>query len=158
MLHRATEAFGRAFSAKPMSQVVSIRPEPLPSAPFAGLFASAQKVAQDGARLLFLVVGSMLIAGGLLLVLVPFVHTLGVLLVAIGLIMVLRNSYKAKRQFIHMHRRHPKLVHPVRRLIRREPEVFPVLWQQVLRFERTVLPLRLRRAGAWRRRYFKRRG
>jgi hypothetical protein len=140
-----------------MSQVVSIRPEPLPNAPFASLFASAQKVAQDGARLLFLAVGWVLICGGILLVLVPFVHTLGVLLVAIGLIMVLRNSYRAKRQFIHMHRRHPKFVHPVRRLIRREPEVFPVLWQQVLRFERTVLPSRFRRAGAWRRRYFKRR-
>lgn len=139
-----------------MSQVVSIRPEPLPSAPFAGLFASAQKVAQDGARLLFLALGWVLITGGVVLALLP--GHLGVPLLAIGLIMVLRNSYRAKRQFIHMQRRHPKFVHPVRRLIRREPEVIPVLWQQVLRFERTVLPPRLRRAGAWRRRYFKRRG
>lgn len=156
MLHRATEAIGRAFSAKPMSQVVSIRPEPLPSAPFAGLFASAQKVAQDGARLLFLALGWVLIAGGVVLALLP--GHLGVPLLAIGLIMVLRNSYKAKRQFIHMQRRHPRFVHPVRRLIRREPEVVPVLWQQMLRLERTLLPPRLRRAGAWRRRYFKRRG
>ena len=74
---------------------------------------------------------------------------------AIGLIVVLRNSYKAKRQFIQMQRRHPRFIHPVRRLIRREPEVFPVLWQQLLRFERAVLPYRLRRAGIWRRRYFK---
>jgi hypothetical protein len=80
-----------------------------------------------------------------------------VLLLAIGLIVVLRNSYRAKRQFIQMHRRHPRFVHPVRRLIRREPEIFPVLWQQMLRLERTVLPSRWRRAGVWRRRYFKRR-
>jgi hypothetical protein len=140
-----------------MSQVVSLRPEPLPGAPLAGLFASAQKAAQDGFRLLFLTLGWVLICGGVVLAILPFLHTLGVLLLAIGLIVVLRNSYKAKRQFIQMHRRHPRFVHPVRRLIRREPEIFPVLWQQMLRLERTVLPSRWRRAGVWRRRYFKRR-
>jgi hypothetical protein len=140
-----------------MSQVVSLRPEPLPGAPLAGLFASAQKAAQDGFRLLFLTLGWVLICGGVVLAILPFLHTLGVLLLAIGLIVVLRNSYRAKRQFIQMHRRHPRFVHPVRRLIRREPEIFPVLWQQMLRLERTVLPSRWRRAGAWRRRYFKRR-
>ncbi len=139
-----------------MSQVVSLRPEPLPGAPLAGLFASAQKVAQGGARLLFVAVGWVLITGGVVLALLP--GHLGVPLLAIGLILVLRNSYKAKRQFIQMQRRHPRFVHPVRRLIRREPEIFPVLWQQLLRFERTVLPSRWRRAGLWRRRYFKRRG
>jgi hypothetical protein len=138
-----------------MSQVVSLRPEPLPGAPLAGLFASAQKVAQDGARLLFVALGWVLIAGGVVLALLP--GHLGVPLLAIGLIVVLRNSYKAKRQFIQMQRRHPRFIHPVRRLIRREPEVFPVLWQQLLRFERTVLPSRWRRAAAWRKRYFKRR-
>jgi hypothetical protein len=140
-----------------MSQVVSLRPEPLPGAPLAGLFASAQKAAQDGFRLLFLTLGWVLICGGVVLAILPFLHTLGVLLLAIGLIVVLRNSYRAKRQFIQMHRRHPRFVHPVRRLIRREPEIFPVLWQQMLRLERTVLPSRWRRAGVWRRRYFKRR-
>jgi hypothetical protein len=138
-----------------MSQVVSLRPEPLPGAPLAGLFASAQKVAQDGARLLFVALGWVLIAGGVVLALLP--GHLGVPLLAIGLIVVLRNSYKAKRQFIQMQRRHPRFIHPVRRLIRREPEVFPVLWQQLLRFERTVLPSRWRRAVSWRKRYFKRR-
>jgi hypothetical protein len=139
-----------------MSQAVSIRPEPLPGAPLAGFFAFAQKAAHDGARLLFVAVGWVLITGGVVLALLP--GHLGVPLLAIGLILVLRNSYKAKRQFIHWQRRHPRFVHPVRRLIRREPEVFPVLWQQLLRFERTVLPHRLRRAGIWRRRYFKGRG
>jgi hypothetical protein len=139
-----------------MSQTVSLRPEPLPSAPLAGLFASAQKVALDGARFVLVAIGWVLITGGVVLALLP--GHLGVPLLAIGLILVLRNSYRAKRQFIQMQRRHPRFVHPVRRLIRREPEVFPVLWQQVLRLERTLLPYRLRRAGIWRRRYFKRRG
>jgi hypothetical protein len=138
-----------------MSQVVSLRPEPLPGAPFAGLFASAQKAAHGGFRLLFLAAGWVLITGGVVLALLP--GHLGVPLLAVGLILVLRNSYKAKRQFIHMQRRHPRFVHPVRRLIRRDPEVVPVIWQQMLRFERMALPPRWRRAGAWRRRYFRRR-
>ena len=138
-----------------MSQVVSLRPEPLPGAPFAGLFASAHKATRDGFRLLFLAAAWVMIAGGVVLALLP--GHLGVPLLAIGLIIVLRNSYKARRQFIHLQRRHPKFVFPVRRLIRREPEVFPVMWQQILRFERMVLPPNWRRGGAWRRRYFKRR-
>jgi hypothetical protein len=138
-----------------MSHVVSLRPEPLPGAPFAGLFASAHKATRGGLRLLFLAGGWVLITGGVLLALLP--GHLGVPLLAIGLIVVLRNSYKARRQFIHLQRRHPRFVFPVRRLIRREPEVFPVLWQQFLRFERMVLPARWRRGGALRRRYFRQR-
>jgi len=38
-------------------------------------------------------------------------------------------------------------VFPVRRLIRRDPEIFPVLWQQALRLERLIVPAGLRRAG-----------
>ena len=72
-----------------MSQVVSLRPEPLPGAPLAGLFASAQKAAQDGFRLLFLTLGWVLICGGVVLAILPFLHTLGVLLLAIGLIVML---------------------------------------------------------------------
>jgi len=137
-----------------MSQVVSLRPEPLRGAPFAGLFASAHKATRDGFRLLYLALAWVMIVGGLVLALLP--GHLGVPLVAIGLIIILRNSYKARRRFIHLQRRHPRFVFPVRRLIRREPEVLPVLWQQVLRFERLVLPKSWRRGVAWRRRYFKR--
>jgi hypothetical protein len=72
-------------------------------------------------------------------------------------IIVLRNSYRARRQFIHWQRRHPRFVFPVRRLILREPVVAPVIWQQALRFERLTVPARWRRAGVWRRRYFRKR-
>jgi hypothetical protein len=138
-----------------MSQIVSLRPEPLPGAPFAGLFASAHKATRGGVRLLLQAAGWFLIVGGLLLELTPI--RLGVPMVAIGVIVLLRNSYRARRQFIHLQRRHPRFVFPVRRLIRREPEVFPVLWQQVLRFEKMVLPRAWRRGARWRRRYFRRR-
>ncbi len=138
-----------------MSQIVSLRPEPLPGAPFAGLFASAHKATRGGVRLLLQAAGWFLIVGGLLLELTPV--RLGVPMVAIGVIVLLRNSYRARRQFIHLQRRHPRFVFPVRRLIRREPEVFPVLWQQFLRFEKLVLPRSWRRGAHWRRRYFRRR-
>jgi hypothetical protein len=36
------------------------------------------------------------------------------------------------------------MLFPIRRLLRREPEVFPVAWQQVLRMEKMVTPKRYR--------------
>ena len=75
-------------------------------------------------------------------------HVPGILIAAVGLVFVLRNSFGARRIFIKAQRRHPKLVFPIRRLIRREPEVIPVIWQQTLRFEAWVLPKRYR---FWRR-------
>jgi hypothetical protein len=94
--------------------------------------------------------------GGFVLALLP--GHLGLPLLVIGLIMVLRNSRKARRKFIHLQQRHPRMVYPVRRLIRRDPEIFPVLWQQLLRTERLILPPRYRRAVAWRRRYLRAKG
>lgn len=69
---------------------------------------------------------------------------LGVPLFAVGLVITLRNSFTARRNFIRAQRRHPKLVFPLRRLIRREPEVLPVIWQQLLRTERLVVPKNFR--------------
>lgn len=81
---------------------------------------------------------------------------LGVPVLVLGLIVVLRTSRPARRQFIGLQRRHPKIVFPIRRLLRREPEVFPVAWQQVLRVERRLLPSRWRFARGTRRRMFRR--
>ncbi|MDB5437183.1 MAG: hypothetical protein JWR47_3440 [Phenylobacterium sp.] len=76
---------------------------------------------------------------------------LGVPLFVIGLMIVLRNSFKAKRQFVRIQRAHPKMVFPLRRLMRRDPEILPVVWQQYLRLERLVLPRRARFAVRCRR-------
>ncbi|MDR3506370.1 MAG: hypothetical protein P4L64_00565 [Caulobacteraceae bacterium] len=110
---------------------------------------------RESLRLAVVAVGSLIVVAGFVLALLP--GHLGLPLLVIGLIMVLRNSPKARRQFIHLQQRHPRVVFPVRRLIRREPEIFPVLWQQALRLERMIIPARWRRAGVWRRRYFRRR-
>jgi hypothetical protein len=106
-------------------------------------------------RATVLAVGLLLMAAGLPLALLP--GHLGVPLMVIGLIMVLRTSLPARRRFIHLQRRHPKVVFPIRRLLRREPEVFPVAWQQILRMERAILPKSWRAAKGMRRRLFTRR-
>jgi hypothetical protein len=78
---------------------------------------------------------------------------LGAPILAVGLVVSLRASYRARRQFVGLQRRHPKILFPVRRLLRREPEVAPVAWQALLRLERMVLPRRIRFAGKLRRRW-----
>jgi hypothetical protein len=100
-------------------------------------------------------VGWVLVAVGLVGAVLPF-H-LGVPVLIFGLIVVLRTSRQARRQFIGLQRRHPRFVLPIRRLLRRDPQVFPVIWQQVLRTERFVLPRRWRPARRLRRLIFRRR-
>ena len=101
-----------------------------------------------GLRYLLIALGLVIIALGIPLAPLPWLHVPGIFLIALGLVLVLRNSFGARRIFIKAQRRHPKIVFPIRRLIRREPEVWPVLWQQMLRFEAWVLPKRFR---FWRR-------
>jgi len=64
--------------------------------------------------------------------------------IVIGLMIVLRNSFKARRQFVRFQRAHPKMISPIRRLLRRDPEIVQVFWQQYLRVERVILPRRIR--------------
>ena len=94
-------------------------------------------------RFAILVVGWLLIGVGFVGALLP--GHLGVPVLVVGLIIVLRTSRAARRRFIGLQRRHPRYVFPIRRLLRREPEVFPVAWQQLLRMETFLLPKRLRR-------------
>jgi hypothetical protein len=76
---------------------------------------------------------------------------LGAPILAVGLVVSLRASYRARRQFVGLQHRRPKILFPVRRLLRREPEVIPVAWQQLLRMERLLLPARYRVARRLRR-------
>jgi hypothetical protein len=81
----------------------------------------------------------------------------GLPVIVVGLMILLRNSFWAKRQFVRLQRRHPRTVSPIRRLLRREPEVFPVFWQGILRMERVVLAKERRFARRLRLRLRKRR-
>jgi hypothetical protein len=93
-------------------------------------------------RFLLLTVGGIIMVAGLILA--PLPGHIGLPLLVIGLMIVLRNSFAAKRQFVRIQRAHPKMVFPIRRLMRREPEIVLVFWQQYLRVERLVLPKRAR--------------
>jgi hypothetical protein len=92
-------------------------------------------------RLALLAFGILLIAVGLVGAVLPF-H-LGLPVLVIGLAVVLRSSIGAKREFVRWQRRHPNWVFPLRRLMRREPEVVHVMWHSMLRTER-FLPRKLR--------------
>jgi hypothetical protein len=114
----------------------------------------ARELAARVARWLLLGLGLVLMLAALPLVALP--GHLGLPLMVVGLMIVLRNSFSAKRRFVRMQRAHPNMVFPLRRLMRREPEIVQVFWQQYLRVERLVLPSRVRFAVKSRR-YFKRR-
>jgi hypothetical protein len=110
----------------------------------------ARDLAARVGRWLLLALGVVIMVAGLILAPLPF-HV-GLPLLVVGLMIVLRSSFKAKRQFLRIQHAHPKMVFPIRRLMRREPEIVLVFWQQYLRVERLVLPRRVRFAVATRRR------
>ncbi|MET0272942.1 MAG: hypothetical protein ABW360_08120 [Phenylobacterium sp.] len=86
--------------------------------------------------------GGLVILAGVLIA--PLPGPGGIPVIAVGLVVILRNSYKAKRAFVRAQRRWPKLLYPLRRLMRREPEIASVFWQQYLRIERFTVPKRYR--------------
>ena len=98
---------------------------------------AAREFISRAGRWLFMGLGLAIIAFGILIA--PLPGPGGLPVIVIGLMVTLRNSFWAKRQFILFQRAHPKMVFPIRRLLRREPEVMPVMWQGVLRMDRVVL-------------------
>jgi hypothetical protein len=94
-------------------------------------------------RIAAITFGSVVILAGA--VLTPLPGHIGLPMLVIGLMIVLRYSFQARKTFIRWQRRHPKLVFPIRRLMRREPEVLLVFWQQLLRTEKMIL-----RKARWR--------
>lgn len=99
---------------------------------------------------------SMLVAGLLVIlagiIIAPLPGPGGIPVIALGLILVLRSSYWAKRLFIRAQYARPRWVYPFRRLLRRRPEFGPVFWQQALRAEKMVLKRADRRLARARRR------
>ena len=97
-----------------------------------------------------LLLGGSIMLVGLALTFLPL-H-LGLPFLVVGLMIVLQNSFRARRRFVKIQRAHPNVVFPIRRLMRRDPEILPVFWQQVLRVERLILPRRFRFCRTTRRR------
>ena len=88
-------------------------------------------------------VGFLLAAVGVVSVWIPFTLHAGGVLVVIGLIMILRNSRRFRRRFVIWSRKHPRWGWPLRRLLRKNAPVVPVVWHELLKAER-ILPRRLR--------------
>ena len=93
-------------------------------------------------RLLLTLVGAVLILLGFAIA--PLPGPLGVPVTVVGLMLVLRNSFWARRRFVRLQHRHPRWLFPMRRLLRKNPEILPVAWQQALRVERLLTPRKLR--------------
>lgn len=100
-------------------------------------------------RVLAMVAGGFLVILGILIA--PLPGPFGLPISVVGLMLILRNSYWAKRRFIRMQQARPNWIMPFRRLMRRRPEFAPVLWQQALRIERLLLGRGRRVLGQWRR-------
>lgn len=119
--------------------------------------------AQDGVsrlsrrliRLGLTALGGLIVLAGVLIA--PLPGPMGLPVATVGLILILRNSYKARRAFVRFQRAHPRTLHPVRRLLRRRPEVLPVMWHLALRTERLLVPRRYRVAIRGRRLFRRRR-
>lgn len=106
-------------------------------------------------RLLLTLLGLLIVVLGV--VIAPLPGPMGLPVMVVGLMLVLRNSFWARRRFVRMQHRHPRWMFPLRRLLRRNPEILPVAWQQALRVERLLLPRKLRWLMRTRRRVRRRR-
>jgi hypothetical protein len=111
----------------------------------------AREVAARIKRAGMMLLGFTIIALGILIAPIPGPG--GIPVIVVGVMIVLRNSFKARRQFVKLHRAYPKTLYPIRRLLRRDPEVVPLFYHQTLRVERLLLPNRIRFVKGLRRRF-----
>ena len=111
----------------------------------------AREVAARIKRGGLVLLGFAIIAFGILIA--PLPGPGGIPVIVVGLMVVLRNSFKARRQFVKLHRAYPKTLYPIRRLLRRDPEVLALFYLQTLRVERLLLPRRVRFVKGLRRRF-----
>jgi hypothetical protein len=115
----------------------------------------AREVAGRIRRLGMVLLGLAIIALGILIAPIPGPG--GIPVIVVGVMIVLRNSFKARRQFVRLSRAHPRVMSPIRRLLRRDPEIVAVFYHQHLRVERILLPPRLRFTAKLRRKFRRRR-
>ena len=102
----------------------------------------AREIASRVKRFGMVVLGFAIIVLGVIIS--PLPGPGGIPIIVVGLMVVLRNSFKARRQFVRLHRAHPRMISPIRRLLRRDPEFLVMFYQQYLRVERLLLPRRVR--------------
>jgi hypothetical protein len=114
-----------------------------------GFKPSGDSVARVLRRVAYMVAGVLVVILGILIA--PLPGPGGIPVIALGLVLILRSSFWAKRQFIRAQHARPRYLYPFRRLLRRKPEIAPVFWQQALRAEKVFLKSAHRRLARVRR-------
>lgn len=117
--------------------------------------AYARDLAGKLVRFGLVVVGFLIILAGIAIA--PLPGPGGIPVIVVGLMIILRNSFKARRQFVRLHHAHPRVISPIRRLLRRDPHIIQMAWHNALKVERLVVPKRLRFAVRGRRLFRRRR-
>lgn len=145
----------RDFGAHPRLAPVSFAQLPMPRVRRFASDELAQELLGRIVRGVLVALGALIVIAGIAIA--PLPGPGGLPVIVVGLMLILRNSFKARRQFVRFQKAHPKMVFPIRRLLRREPEVVLVAWQQALRMERLVIPSKYRFAVRSRRRFKRRR-
>lgn len=102
-------------------------------------------------RAAYVALGGLIVVLGVVIAPLPGPGGLPVILV--GLMIILRNSFKARRQFVRLQQAHPRVLSPIRRLLRRNPGMVRASWRQALKIERMLLPSKFRFAARSRRRF-----
>jgi hypothetical protein len=116
----------------PQKSVVALKPD---AKTWRSVKRAAKRFSKKVLGWLMIALGFVFLAAGFLLIIIPGHY----FLILVGLMLILRNAYWARRQFIHLKRRHPNWIMPLRKLLRRNPQVVSIFWQQVLKFERMIL-------------------
>ncbi|KRB52068.1 MAG: PGPGW domain-containing protein [Pseudomonadota bacterium] len=94
------------------------------------------------ARFGLVMLGSLIVVAGIAVA--PLPGPGGIPVIVVGLMIVLRNSFKARRQFVRLQHAHPRVISPIRRLLRRDPHIIQMFWHQALKIERLLAPKGLR--------------
>lgn len=77
-------------------------------------------------------------------VITPLPGPFGVPIILLGLIILLRSSVWVKRLFVRLVQKYPKVLRPLRAMLRPGAKVVALLWLQAMRIERRLLPARWR--------------
>jgi Flp pilus assembly protein TadB len=115
---------------------------------------AARELAARLVRFGLVVLGAVIVLAGIAIA--PLPGPGGIPVIVVGLMIILRNSFKARRQFVRLHQAHPRMLYPIRRLLRRDPHILQMSWRQALRVERLLIPRNLRFAARTRRFFFRR--
>ncbi|MGN6423948.1 MAG: hypothetical protein ACTHLA_11615 [Asticcacaulis sp.] len=94
------------------------------------------------AKMLMTVGGAFLIALGA--VVTPLPGPFGVPIMLVGLVLILRGSVWVKRLFVRLMQKYPRVMRPLRALLRPGARVVSLLWLHSLRIERRFVPQRFR--------------